>query len=153
MGVPGWPEFAAWTASIESVRIVLMLRVSRSAVPLIEASPGTMRAPGGWAAGRDRTIVTDFREIARSRPGGSPPDSAIAGAPIHYGRSHAECQHDRGQRGRPECETGPDRLGQPGSRGLGDVRLCPGDGRIRRPRPARRRDPQDRDPTPPRREP
>src|SRR2546428_10701461 len=25
MGVPGWPELAAWTASIESVRMVLML--------------------------------------------------------------------------------------------------------------------------------
>src|SRR5262249_27385825 len=31
MGVPGWPEFAACTASIERVRIVLILRWSISA--------------------------------------------------------------------------------------------------------------------------
>src|SRR5688572_1406156 len=30
MGVPGWPESACWTASIASVRIVLMQTVSRS---------------------------------------------------------------------------------------------------------------------------
>ena len=29
MAVPGWPEFAFWTASIDSVRMVLMHRSSR----------------------------------------------------------------------------------------------------------------------------
>jgi hypothetical protein len=32
IGIPGWPEFAAWTASMASVRIVSMLRRSMSAV-------------------------------------------------------------------------------------------------------------------------
>src|SRR3954451_25271878 len=30
IGVPGWPEFAFWTASIDSVRIVSMLSLSRA---------------------------------------------------------------------------------------------------------------------------
>ena len=30
IGMPGWPEFAAWTASIDSVRMVSMLRRSMS---------------------------------------------------------------------------------------------------------------------------
>src|SRR3954452_6737146 len=37
IGVPGCPELACWTASIASVRMVLMLRVSRS---------GTVNMPG-----------------------------------------------------------------------------------------------------------
>src|SRR5438067_178714 len=32
-GAPGWPEFAAWTASIDSVRIVSMQRRSMSEMP------------------------------------------------------------------------------------------------------------------------
>ena len=30
IGIPGWPEFAAWTASMESVRTVSIARRSRS---------------------------------------------------------------------------------------------------------------------------
>src|SRR5579872_6886830 len=30
IGVPGWPELAAWTASIDNVRIVLMHVVSKA---------------------------------------------------------------------------------------------------------------------------
>jgi hypothetical protein len=30
IGRPGWPEFAAWTASMDSVRMVSMLRRSMS---------------------------------------------------------------------------------------------------------------------------
>ena len=76
--MPGWPELAAWTASIDRVRIVLMQRVSRSAVPLIEASPGTRRATAAGLDVRDRPIVTDFREIARQSPRPDPGESAIA---------------------------------------------------------------------------
>ena len=43
MGAPGWPEFAFWTASIESVRIVLMQSSSSAlvsvAVVLIQPPP------------------------------------------------------------------------------------------------------------------
>ena len=35
MGMPGWPEFAFWTASAERMRMVLMHRSSRVCVSVV----------------------------------------------------------------------------------------------------------------------
>src|SRR3954465_534783 len=50
IGMPGWPLFAFWTASIDSVRIVSMLRRSMStfaADSVVLMGAGYPR--GGWA--------------------------------------------------------------------------------------------------------
>src|SRR4029077_6468941 len=39
MGVPGWPELAAWTASIDSVRMVLIASWSSSASVMVDFLP------------------------------------------------------------------------------------------------------------------
>src|SRR5262245_18766874 len=51
MGVPGWPESAAWTASIESERMVLILSWSRF-VCSVKGSPASAESCPVASSGR-----------------------------------------------------------------------------------------------------
>src|SRR5438552_3255037 len=95
MGMPGWPDFAASTASIASARIELAsspsdagrfiggrkLYSAHAAAPL--QPPGGLRAPRFGAGARRRTLV----RVPRHRPAGragaarSAPERRPAGAP------------------------------------------------------------------------
>src|SRR5215216_940418 len=76
MGVPGWPEFACWTASIESVRIVFTHSSSsvRWSVPTViwllcvDCVIGNYRSPGG--SGRRVRRLRQRRIEGRSGLGG-----------------------------------------------------------------------------------
>src|SRR6202043_1779590 len=81
MGAPGWPELACSTASIASVRIVLMLSVSSCCAVAKTCSLATMRIPsstGRLLYRREWPIairVTDYRKGSGCRkvypfPGG-----------------------------------------------------------------------------------
>src|SRR5918998_4168830 len=72
MGVPGWPEFACWTASIERVRIVFTHSSSsaRWSVPTvirlicIDYVPSNLSKP-------PRTLVPDLVVLAVAEPAGN----------------------------------------------------------------------------------
>src|SRR4051812_10773916 len=51
-GAPGWPEFAAWTASIASVRIVSMQRRSTSVRPIASSCAAMSAATSGSGSPR-----------------------------------------------------------------------------------------------------
>ena len=59
IGVPGWPELAACTASIDNVRIVLMHIVSRSFVSFVLTS-GMM-----LSLGQKQLFVTFFKSRSK----------------------------------------------------------------------------------------
>src|SRR3954468_10969440 len=66
IGRPGWPEFAAWTASMDSVRMVSMLRRSMSE----EAMPRSIARrppPNGYRSGPEpaAALAAHGREVAR----------------------------------------------------------------------------------------
>src|SRR6185369_16267132 len=73
IGAPGCPEFAFWTASMESVRIVVIARRSRSGVI----------ARGGRAA--TATLVILSTDVARPRHRG------VRGAVSHLPSEPAAC--------------------------------------------------------------
>jgi hypothetical protein len=54
IGVPGWPEFAFWIASIDSVRMVLTQRVSMSVAM-------------GWATVATNSILVNERQVHINR--------------------------------------------------------------------------------------
>ncbi len=64
IGVPGWPELAACTASIDSVRIVLMQRVSISCVAATSASVESQCSPAAAAASARITARSLFTRPA-----------------------------------------------------------------------------------------
>src|SRR5215469_229158 len=76
MGAPGCPEFACWTASMASVRMVLMHSVS-SCLPLTTVcSPTTMRYSSPHFVETMRIPYPNVSTLIRVRPGGvgfSPP--------------------------------------------------------------------------------
>src|SRR5450432_3466566 len=59
MGVPGWPELAACTASIDKVRMVLMLSWSR----LGSLTPSPVAGPVGLPALSCRVLDAPAREL------------------------------------------------------------------------------------------
>src|SRR5437660_747977 len=63
IGVPGWPELAFWTASMQSVRMVLTAR--RVGQPLPERAEAAERQPGRGALHRHAVLQPD---VARRRP-------------------------------------------------------------------------------------
>src|SRR5208282_1863022 len=91
MGVPGCPDFACWTASIERVRIVLIASRSRSSLfmPLNSQSPhqcfgqlgfgGFLEMPAEFVAHRREQLVSEIRFAAGAEP-------LIEGRRQHMGR-------------------------------------------------------------------
>src|SRR5919109_4303081 len=77
IGVPGWPELAACTASIASVRIVLTLRASRS----VPKWSSLRRGSGGSTAKLGRA----------KRPGTGEIAGATRGAQSHRGSDRCGC--------------------------------------------------------------
>src|SRR5215831_15708591 len=75
IGVPGWPELACWTASIASVRMVLMLSVSRS----VMVSMG----------------VTGNGKFTLCRSYGNPVARRVPAAQAGCARSHADSRMNR----------------------------------------------------------
>src|SRR6266567_444923 len=71
IGVPGWPEFAAWTASIASVRMVLTLSVS------------------SWAGGCKAVVASMAGSPARQVLGASPLGLNGAGSKLFSIRAHS----------------------------------------------------------------
>src|SRR5665213_1132643 len=76
MGVPGWPELASSTASIDSVRIVSMQRVSSEqvlalggesgAIGIAITSRASMGEAQGWSRRREKNSL--YRQTRRGRP-------------------------------------------------------------------------------------
>src|SRR3954469_10841049 len=66
IGVPGWPELAFWTASIDSVRIVLMHSSSRAARSVVTDNAALLL---GGVAGSHATR-TDRPDTVRGRLSG-----------------------------------------------------------------------------------
>src|SRR3954453_24067146 len=63
IGVPGWPEFAFWTASMERVRIVSMH--SRSS----ESWPGALESRSESGPGREEAAMSDISVVAQAGRG------------------------------------------------------------------------------------
>src|SRR6266550_2014693 len=65
IGVPGWPDFAACTASIASVRMVLMVRRSRSLADMTRIRSGLAisASPSPWIC--CARLDGDFAIVAR----------------------------------------------------------------------------------------
>src|SRR5262252_1851789 len=67
MGVPGWPEFACWMASIASVRIVLMQSSSVSSTACVVDISVPAFLERRLAAYRHQTLSAHFSPSAQSR--------------------------------------------------------------------------------------
>src|SRR3954469_20956398 len=70
IGIPGWPLLAFWTASIDSVRMVSMLRRSRSTC----AGDSVVLIPGGYPR-------RSFDTVPRAMESVRTPDERFAGLP------------------------------------------------------------------------
>src|SRR4051812_45780623 len=87
MGVPGWPEFAFWTASIESVRIVFTLSWSSA----FASTAVVIWPPRSWLS-RCR-----FSSIPRVLLGGEQPGADPPGVRAPLGQRDAHPLPRRGQ--------------------------------------------------------
>src|SRR5262245_41529568 len=65
IGVPGWPEFACWTASIDNVRMVLIDSWSRSGV-VIQGLQGEIVARPRRRAGATLFRLVDFGNLTNA---------------------------------------------------------------------------------------
>ena len=72
-GVPGWPELAAWIASMHSVRIVAMQRSSRSCATAVLVT----HAPRACGRRFCDPPILDLLERAALRLGHEPPDEHV----------------------------------------------------------------------------
>src|SRR5262245_17909280 len=89
MGVPGWPELAAWTASIESVRMVLTESWSSSASVMTDLLPQMSIACVGACSGkqdRNRARLNPRSESADDRIF---PSAGRSDIPIYFAGSPA----------------------------------------------------------------
>src|SRR3954469_8049610 len=68
--MPGWPLLAFWTASIDSVRMVSMLRRSRSTC----AGDSVVLIPGGYPCG-------SFASVPHAMDSARTPEAPLAGPP------------------------------------------------------------------------
>src|SRR5262245_40802542 len=70
IGMPGWPQFAAWTASIDRARIASTQRRSRSGGAVVEGGAGAVATGGGGfmrlSCRRRRTRDTDYGELGNA---------------------------------------------------------------------------------------
>src|SRR6266496_3737783 len=78
IGVPGWPEFAFWTASMASVRIVLMHR--RSSSDCSSCLWGVASAAWTTTSGRSSCSSMAMRHSLTCSAGGSEPASLVGTA-------------------------------------------------------------------------
>ncbi|CAG9244222.1 hypothetical protein BDI4_1510004 [Burkholderia diffusa] len=74
IGMPGWPEFACWTASIASARIALAIRVVEAGDEVVMSSPeneSRKRGHGGSGSSsvnRSRRAVRRLTDAKRTEP-------------------------------------------------------------------------------------